>query len=497
MIFDHLVRIALFTVAALVVLGCTRDRNQKSFQDVSISSIYAQKFVKGFNSGDAEYFAEIINELYTENFLENNGGALAYATDRLELLRTYGPLDYNFTDSTATPVISWYQGKVSNGWVGYQFHLAGTKAEKLSTWRARPVPWPKFPQTEKTVRDSFELYLKQLTDTGLFSGSATISHRGQILFNESFGTDKKNPPNSIDTITRFHTASVTKLFTAVLALQLIEEGLLSLEDPIGKYIPEYPEPYQSRVKILHLLNHTSGIKLNDDVGFLKKINSAENVENLLTEQIVAIQKKEPAFEPGTEYNYTSEGFDLLGAVIERVTKKSWKELIENKIFKPANMKNSRVNTPLKEGNYAIGKTSLTAGFENSDTGPLKNALDILPKRAKPSSGIWSNAYELHLFMQTILTNELLGKEWTDQLLSIDRITFELPKYEIVSWVGLGIQGEKLWGTQTLGHGGVVPGYSSLIEYLPDNEWLLTVTSNAGEASAFLVFQRFLELVGSY
>ncbi len=95
--------------------------------------------------------------------------------------------------------------------------------------------------------------------------------------------------NAIDTNTLFHTASVTKLFTSVLALQLIQEGRLSLEDTIGKFIPKYPEPYSSTVKIIQLLTHTSGIKLMDDVDYLITINTAENVDELIAVQIDALK----------------------------------------------------------------------------------------------------------------------------------------------------------------------------------------------------------------
>lgn len=72
----------------------------------------------------------------------------------------------------------------------------------------------------------------------------------------------------------------------------------------------------------------------------------------------------------------------------------------------------------------------------------------------------------------------------------------MPKYGIRTWIGLGAQGEDLWDNRTVGHGGVVPGYSAAIEYLPATGWLLTVVTNTGEATGFLVFQRFLELVAN-
>ncbi len=122
-----------------------------------------------------------------------------------------------------------------------------------------------------------------------------------------------------------------------------------------------------------------------------------------------------------------------------MTDESWKWLVEERIFLPVGMTLSRVNIPKDEGNYAVGKTSLKAGFKSSEENILKNSMEVLPKHAKPSSGIWSNSFELHKFMQAILSDKLLNNKMTERFLSVEGITAELPQYGIVSWVGLGAQ----------------------------------------------------------
>lgn len=492
--------IGLVFIFLTLFISCSSSKHDKQSVNQSKTFKLAEKFVHGFNSGNADSIEIIVRQVFTDEFLNNNGGSLAYATSRLELYRTYGSLEFEFIDSTESRPIIWYKGKVSNGWIGYQLRFKDSmeyKATGVTTWRARPVPFPKHKQTEETVADSLHYYLECLAKNDLFSGSVVLSHKGNILVNGAWGSDNREKSSPIDTTTLFHTASVTKLITSVLVLQLVQRGLITLDDTLSMYIPEYPHPYNEKVKIIHLLTHTSGIELDDDVEYLKNINVANNVEDLLSAQLLALKNREPAFDPGTEYNYTSEGFDLLGVILERVTKMSYKELVEERIFKPANIVHSKIYMPLEEGKYAIGLTNLKEDLQQSDVRELKNAMDILPRYAKPSAGIWSNAYGLHLFMQAVLSYSLLSEEWTNKMLEIHRVTFEYPKYGIKSWVGLGIQGEELWGIQTLGHGGVVPGFSSAIEYLPVNEWMLTVTSNTGEATAFLVFQRFLELTANY
>ena len=457
------------------------------------------RYVDAFNSGDPAAFAAVLEEIYSPRFLAELGGASAAAWERLELLRTYGPLAHEYVDTLAAPPIVWTRGRLSGGWVGHQLYLSDgpdPEVTRHSVWRARPVPYPDVPLTESQVAASMRGYLQELSDAGHFSGSVTISHRGEPLLDDSWGLDGRSTPAPITQATRFHIASVTKLLTITALLQLAEEGVVTLDDPIAAWIPGYPPPYRDSVRIRHLLTHTSGIELDDDVDYLDETRVARTAADLLQAQVRHIADREPRFAPGSEYDYTSEGIDLVGVIIERATGRPWTDIVRERVLDPAGMNLTRFAVPVGEGGWALGRTSLNADLQTTTPGALRAALDVLPAVAKPSSGIWSTAGDLHRFMRALVDHRLLGPAWTDSLLTPHLETGELPKYGIRSWVGLGAQGEDLWGVRTVGHGGVVPGYSAAIEYLPEKGWLLTVVSNTGEATGFVVFQRFLELVAT-
>lgn len=456
-----------------------------------------RRFVTAFNTGDAERLGRLLAELYSPSFFASFGDTAAAGAVRLDLFRTYGPLAISHVDTTASPPIVWSRGIVSGGWVGHQLYLDDStqKAVRHTTWRARPVPYPARELTAALVADSMREYLDRLARAGLFSGSVVLSRNGQRYVSHSWGSNGQLNPSPVTDQTRFHTASITKMLTVTAFLQLVQAGRVDLMDPIGKWIPEYPAPYRDSVLIRHLLTHTSGIELDDNAEYLGDIRVARNASGLLAAQIRYIAEQRPRFASGSEYDYTSEGIDLLGVIIERATGRPWTQVVDTSVLKPAGMTATRFSVPRDEGDWALGRTSLTGDLETASAGELRSALEVLPAVAKPSSGVWSTAEDLHRFMRALLDHRLLSAAWTDSLLTPKLETGDLPKYGIEAWVGLGAQGEDLWDVRTVGHGGVVPGYSGAIEYLPGNGWLLTVLSNTGEATGFLVFQRFLELAG--
>lgn len=458
-----------------------------------------ERYVEAFNTGRPERLAPVIAGLYAPPLLEDFGDARAAAWDRIELFRTYGLLEFRHVDAEAQPPIVWSIGSVTGGWVGHQFHLADDEAGRVvrhTIWRARPVPYPRRELPDAEVADSMRAWLGQLARERLFSGSVTMSRHGEQVLSVSHGDDGHSPvPRPVGPTTRFHVASVTKLLPVIALLQMVEAGKVGLDESLARWIPEYPRPWRDDVTIRHLLTHTSGIELDGDPAFLEKVRVSHSADDLLAAQIEHIGGQEPRFAPGTEYDYTSEGIDLIGVILERVAGRPWMEVVRDRVLAPAEMEHTRFTRPEEEGNWALGFTSLNADLQSTTPGALRPATEVLTAVAKPSSGAWSTAEDLHRLMRALLDHRLLGPAWTDSLLTPQRVHAELPKYGIVSWVGLGAQGEDLFGVRTVGHGGVVPGYSAAIEYLPENGWLLAVVSNTGEATGFLVFQRFLELTG--
>ena len=171
--------------------------------------------------------------------------------------------------------------------------------------------------------------------------AAAVSLNGELLFEKAFGlADMEfNVPNTPQTV--FESGSVAKQFTAAAIVLLQQDGKLSLEDPVRKYIPELPD-YGVPLKIRHLLNHTSGIR---DWGAVMSLTGAGRGDRLITQDLafdVITHKRALDFTPGSEYSYSNSGYNLLAIIVERVSKQKFPVFLEERLFKPLGMNHSTI-----------------------------------------------------------------------------------------------------------------------------------------------------------
>jgi CubicO group peptidase (beta-lactamase class C family) len=173
-----------------------------------------------------------------------------------------------------------------------------------------------------------------------FSGVALIADHGKPLYHKAFGYRNFETKDPMDTAAIFELASVSKQFTAMIIMMLKEEGKLSYDDPIEKYIPNLP---YSGITLRHLLNHTSGLPdyqevMNQHWDKTKAAGNKDNIEYLITYHPAKL------FEPGERYEYSNTGYMLLGSVVEIVSGKDFIDFINERIFKPVQMNNTDIRT---------------------------------------------------------------------------------------------------------------------------------------------------------
>ena len=170
-----------------------------------------------------------------------------------------------------------------------------------------------------------------------FSGTILIQKDDTILYHRSFNLANRqfNIPNTNDT--RYHIASITKLFTSVLIFQLYELGKIDLNQPINTYLKDYKGEGSETVTIHHLLTHTSGImnceKIGPDVEILRMPNS---IDSILSKYCSG----KLTFQPGTKFSYNNANYIILGKIIEAIYQKPFEQVLTEKILQPLNMENS-------------------------------------------------------------------------------------------------------------------------------------------------------------
>jgi CubicO group peptidase (beta-lactamase class C family) len=246
--------------------------------------------------------------------------------------------------------------------------------------------------------------------------------------------------------------SVTKSFTATIVLQLVDEGLLSLDDPLGKWEPQVPGAGQ--IKVRNLLNMTSGLfNYTDLPEFWEKLNANPKAP-WSPRQLVEMATANPSlFKPGEQYMYCNTNYILLGLIIEKVTGRTVSEEFEARIVHRLGLKNTSFPmTPEIGEPYLRGYQPADGEEEGSDK--VQEFSLSSPTPYWTAGGAIGTLGELRTWIRAIATGELLSPE-----MHAEQLKFKSPNTKNY---GLGVMN----GGMLFGHSGEVPGYNSSMYYLP-------------------------------
>jgi serine beta-lactamase-like protein LACTB, mitochondrial len=170
--------------------------------------------------------------------------------------------------------------------------------------------------------------------------SAAVVQGDHVVWAQGFGLADVEQGVMVRPESVFRIASISKPITAVAVMQLVERGLVSLEDPIQKYVPSYPRKPQGEIRIRHLLTHTSGIRHYKGNEF----SLAESFPSL--DRAIAVFRNDPLESaPGERYLYSTYGYNLLQGVVEQVTSRTFDEYLRSAIFGPAGMTTTYLERP--------------------------------------------------------------------------------------------------------------------------------------------------------
>jgi CubicO group peptidase (beta-lactamase class C family) len=312
-------------------------------------------------------------------------------------------------------------------------------------------------------------YVDQLVAADAFSGVVLVARNGEPIFERAYGEASKSygVPNDVDT--KFNLGSMNKMFTAVSIAQLVEKGILSFDDPIGKWLgPEWVRPeVGEKVTIRHLLTHTSGLGsfFNDEF-----MRSSRGLYRDLDDWQPLVREDSLAFEPGTRWSYSNNGFHLLGVIVEKASGQSYYDYVREHIYQPAGM----TGTDAYEVDAVV--PNLAQGYERieTDTGVTyrSNVLEHVA-RGGPAGGGYSTASDLLAFARALLDGRLVRPE-AAALITSAKPEAASPDY------GYGF-GQ--WDDgRVFGHTGGFPGISSALMIDRENGDVVAVMSNYGRAA---------------
>ncbi|MBI3791489.1 MAG: beta-lactamase family protein [Gemmatimonadetes bacterium] len=311
---------------------------------------------------------------------------------------------------------------------------------------------------------AWEAEINRAASAGTFSGVWLWARNGTVITSGARGLAdrERGIANTMDT--RFRIGSMNKMFTAVATLQLVERGLLSLDDPIGKFLPDYPNAnVASKVKVRHLLSHTGGTGNIFGPDF-----DAHRLElRTLQDYVTLYGARDLLFEPGTKWDYSNYGFVLLGVLIEKITGSSYYDYVAQHVFKVAGM----TSTGSEPEDVAVPNRS--KGYMRDQFAFVSNE-PTLPWRGTSAGGGYTTAADLLKFAEALRSNRLLKAA---TLAEATRPQFATGDY------GFGFQLDLALEPRAYGHSGAAPGMSAILRVYPASGYSVIVLGNLDSPSA--------------
>lgn len=311
---------------------------------------------------------------------------------------------------------------------------------------------------------AIDALLARYHEVGAFNGAALVADGGTVVFKKGYGFAdfEWQIPNTPDT--KFRLGSITKQFTATLVLQLVGESRLSLETTLAEALPYYRRDTGGRVTIHHLLNHTSGIpSYTDQPDFDDIMRDRYDVREFVERHCSG----DLAFEPGSTFRYNNSGYFILGAIIEQVTGKPYAQVLAERILDPLGMRATGydLSGPLLEKRARAYERRL-AGVANADY------LDMsLPYAA---GSLYSTVEDLFIWDQALYGDTVLPAAAKAKM-----FTPGLSAYGY-GWI---IRPQPIGPDKaerlTIGHGGGINGFNTIITRVPDDRHLVVLLNNTG------------------
>ncbi|HKR22291.1 MAG TPA: serine hydrolase domain-containing protein, partial [Pyrinomonadaceae bacterium] len=299
--------------------------------------------------------------------------------------------------------------------------------------------------------------------------AAAVSLNGETVFEKAFGLAdmEHNVPNTAQTI--FESGSVAKQFTAAALVLLQQDGKLSIDDPVRKYIPELPD-YGSPLTIRHMLNHTAGLR---DWGSVMSLTGVGRGERIVSQDLaldVITHQRALDFKPGAEFSYSNSGYNLAAIIVERVSKQKFPAFVEERLFKPIGMKSSSWRDDYQR---------------------------IVPGRAQAYSRGGNGPWRLNMpFMNVYGNGGMLTTvgDWMKWNAMLDSQSLGAPLVNALETQGvlndgrkiayaLGLTVSKYKGLKDVSHGGATAGYQTFLARYPENKVSIGVMCNGTSPSA--------------
>ena len=348
---------------------------------------------------------------------------------------------------------------------------------KVTEWSLEPIQRPAGHAIQRRgqaeLLQELDARAKLLSSADQLSGAMLVARHGRPIYERAWGAADRAQGVAASTRTKFRLGSMNKMFTAVAVLRLVEAGQLSLDAPIGTYLRDYPgAEVAKRVTIRHLLTHTGATGDIFGPEFAReRLQLREHAD-----YIRLFGARAPAYEPGDRYQYSNYGFVLLGAVLERVSGRSYYDQVRASVFEPAGMRDT---ASLPETDTVSDRA---LGYTRRGGAWISNA-DSLPWRGTAAGGGYSTAHDLLAFATALERGTLLKPD-----------TLRLATTPHMNGYGFGMMTRGEGKFRSYGHNGGAPGMNAELRIMPELGYVVVVLSNLDPPAASRLANFFLNRV---
>ncbi|HEV2482713.1 MAG TPA: serine hydrolase domain-containing protein [Puia sp.] len=295
--------------------------------------------------------------------------------------------------------------------------------------------------------------------------ACSIQKKGSVIYRNAAGLANTRSGTPLDSLTNFRMASVTKQFTAMGILLLEKDGILSVDDPIGRWLPELPASQGQHILIRHLLTHSSGL-----LDYESLIPPTQTTQVLDTDVLRLLSGNDKTYFPaGSRFQYSNSGYCLLALIIERASKESYPQFIQDRIFAPLHMDNSRVY----EKDEPIPHRAM--GYARDSSGQIIPSDQSVTSATKGDGGVYTSLSDYAKWINALGRNTLLPLA-----AALRRLRFPINelhgRYYAAGWF------IDLNSPQLLFHSGSTCGFNNFVIQLPGDDTSIVYFSNIADNS---------------
>ena len=285
-----------------------------------------------------------------------------------------------------------------------------------------------------------------------FMGTLSISENSKIIYSKSIGKEDVASGKLSNNLTKYRIGSISKMFTACLIFQAIEENKISLKQNINRFFPKIAN--SKEITIGNLLNHHSGIhNYTNDTSYLNYYTTSKSKKEMLE----IIQAGGSDFKPNSKAEYSNSNYILLSFILEKIYKKSYEELLQLKIIQPLGLKNTYFGKKLE-----LAKNE-SASYLFSGKWELEN--ETHSSVSLGAGGIVSTTEDLLFFISNLFEGKIITAASLEQMIKLE------------DGFGMGIFPVPFYDKKGFGHTGGIDGFSSFLYTFPEEKISIALTSN--------------------